>query len=208
MEFRVQKKDALATQLASLDLSADAATKVTARLTFLGRTGFPAGVNTGRGFRGGYSLDQFWQIVLLFHLQRVGIGLTPAIELIRTSWPLASSAIWLSFSRSTKLGLRYYWIIKPAPLQGLDEFEARKEEESQGSIITFGLHDNDPLQTALSAQDAAHVCLIDATSVVDKALKGFRQIGDANLVRDLEDAHRQQQSAATAALRHALRDRS
>lgn len=208
MQFRIQKKYAMAALLASLNLNAEAAGKLAARITFVGRSGFPAGVNSGRVFRGGYSFDQFWQLVLLFHLQRAGIGLAPAIALVREGWPIASSAIWSSFSGSGGLGLRFFWIVKPAPLHGFEEFQAQNADESHGHIITIALEGDEALQEVLPAEFGTHFCLIDASAVVTKAREGFARLGDAELMRDLENAHRHQQTATTAVLRAELQVRT
>jgi hypothetical protein len=162
MNARVSKAAAVIALLASLGLGLEDRRKLEARLSFIGRSGFPEGVNAGRGFRGGYTFEQFWQIFMLLHLQRLGLPLGAAIKLVQTHWVVASAPIDLAFEDSSDdLQMTFFWVFKPT--------EALPGDESvtKGSFSTLGLLPGQALQEEVSG--GAHFAAIDASAVIRKA---------------------------------------
>lgn len=162
MDARVSKASAVTALLASLGLGLEERRKLEARLSFIGRSGFPEGVNTGRGFRGGYTFEQFWQIFMLLHLQRLGLPLGAAIKLVKTHWVLASAPIDLAFEDAANdLQMVFFWVVEPAEALPGDESVTR------GSFSTLGLLPGQALQEEING--GAHFAAINASAVIRKA---------------------------------------
>lgn len=183
MSARVSKAAAVTALLASLDLGSEERRKLEARLSFIGRAGFPEGVNTGRGFRGGYTFEQFWQLFMLLHLQRLGLPLGSAIKLVQAHWALASGPIDLAFEDSAnQLQMTFYWVFQP------NEALPGDESVTKGSFGTFGLLPGEALQDKVPV--GPHFAAINAMAVIGKAARALTTAGDPNVQDDLVAAHR------------------
>ena len=184
MDARITKKAAITALLAGLDLSSELRKKLEARIAFIGRAGFPHGINTGRGFRGGYTFEQFWQLFLLLQLQQLGLPLSAALKLVHTHWGLASGPISIAFDDPTgKLGMRFYWIYLPAIGLPGDQTAAA------GVIETIALKRGEALQEIELLASATHFAIIDASAVIAKAANAISEATDPELRNQLLEAH-------------------
>lgn len=61
--------------------------KLKARIKKIQREGIPMGTNVGKGPRVRYSLDQFFQLIVVLELAELSISLTTASEFVRYYWP-------------------------------------------------------------------------------------------------------------------------
>lgn len=199
MDYRIKKAAALNAIAATLGLSSAAVSKLDIRVGFVARGGFPDDLAKGRGFRGGYTLKQFWQLVLLFNLQRAGITLSQALQAAQSNWPLASSAIWTVMEDVPGVA---YWVVHVPVLAGMEDFSVASNIEPK--IYTLILADGVPLQAELAALDIINFSAVNASEVVRTALTALQ--GEA-LGFNLHEAHQSWQNAATNSLRSMLKGR-
>lgn len=71
-----------------------------ARVNKVQRAGVPIGTNVGKGPRVRYSLDQFFQLLIVLELAELSISLTNAARMVHEEWPgsptsLAPAHAWL-----------------------------------------------------------------------------------------------------------------
>lgn len=193
MDARVSKAAAVTALLASLDLGLEDRRKLEARLSFIGRSGFPDGVNAGRGFRGGYTFEQFWQLFMLLHLQTLGLPLGGAIKLVQAHWGLASAPIDLAFEDAANdLQMTFFWVVGPAKALPGDE------SVSKGSFSTLGLLPGQALQEEVNG--GAHFAAINASAVIRKATSALAT--DADAKAELIAAHRLWRQEVNSQLRN------
>jgi hypothetical protein len=173
-DFRISKKVVLAVSQRVLGVPVSSHTKFETRLMLLNRLGFPDGVNAGRGYRGGYTIGQFWQLVLAFRLMKLGIGLSRLVEIINESWDIAYYAVAQSLPGSTFPDRQFWWIVEPI---GLDDLNLETERKKFGagfaeprSIQTLALSEHDSLQDHAREQHLTEFLAIDAKRVVDDVL--------------------------------------
>ncbi|WP_338503678.1 hypothetical protein V6R86_08420 [Sphingomonas kaistensis] len=187
--------------LASLGLAPAERKKLEARLAFIGRTGFPAGINAGRGYRGGYTYEQFCQIFMLLHLQRIGLSLGSAIKVVQAHWALACAPIDIAFQNaSDQLQLTFYWVFQP------DEALPGDESVSNGTFNVYGLGPGESLEEKVAL--GPHFAAINATAVIAKADTALKTALDPSVRDDLVEAHRLWKGELSASLRKHMKSKS
>lgn len=169
MKSNVSKQLTVRALHSSLRPAGDVTGKIQNRLDVLNRMAFPIGWVGGKGFRGGYTVEQFWQLVMVFHVMRTGVATGAAVEMVRESWALAHTPIMNAVAE--RRSDRSFWVLRPAGLPELEPFV--ETGMPQRSIETFVLEPHSKLQDALAAWDLTHCSLIDANQVVRAAMEGL-----------------------------------
>jgi hypothetical protein len=131
LEFRLQKTAVLHAIAASLGHNNPDFSRIRSRQQLLGRMGYPEGANTGRGYRGGYDLEQLFKLVFCFQMLRFDFALSRTITVAKQSWPIARSAVVHSLQGHSIPGRTFYWVGEPPRL---DDFKT--ETVKGGPIAT------------------------------------------------------------------------
>ena len=184
-DYRIAKKALVASLEHTHRMPTTARTKLETRLMVLARTAFPEGVRAGRGFRGGYSVDQFWQIILAFQMIEIGVPVHRIAQMVNESWDIAYLAIAKSLPDHTIEGMRFWWMIEPAGLSDFDlQTERRTKSELVGSvrpIETIGTAAGETLEIGANNRGLRVFSVVDATAVVRDVLEA---LGDPALEID------------------------
>lgn len=174
MEIRLQKNAVLKAIGSSLNAFPEAEKLLRNRLMLLTRLGFPAGVNTGRGFRGGYDIDQFWKTILAFQVLQMAVPLSRTIQIVEESWDIAHSAIAYSLPGQGLDGMTFHWLVEPA---GFPDFPLDRKADGRGNwhrpIETIGIDDGAGVLGTPQLNEVKKYSVINASMVVDDALEAL-----------------------------------
>ena len=169
-DYRISKRAIVASVGATLRPHPSAAAKLETRLKLLNRLGFPHGVNAGRGFRGGYTLDQLWQVVLAFRVLKFAVPLSRTIEIVNESWDIAYAAIANSLPGRRLAEHSFYWLIDPPGLSDLDLEPSPGTSGWTRPIETIALEDGQTVHDVAVLRNLADYGVINASAVVDDVL--------------------------------------
>ena len=173
-DFRIPKRGVVTAVTASLGLDQSDESMIATRLLMFTRLGFPAGSSVGRGYRGGYTPDQFWKLILAFQLLEMGVALSRAIAMVNESWDLAYLAISHSLPDHGDPDRSFVWLAAPA---GLQEPNLDRDGPENGSwnrpILTMSFEHG---QSAIGIAELANVrkyTVINARIIVQDALEAL-----------------------------------
>jgi hypothetical protein len=175
IDYRLSKNALLASIAASLKAGEGGIPKILSRMMLLNRVGYPHGINTGRGYRGGYDLEQVWQTIFAFQLMKFDVPHSRTIKIANASWSIARSAIAHSLPGSSIPGLTFYWIGEPSRLSEMEgevrTSSAPENEALHSPVMTWAMQPGQALQdVALREYHLEDGWWINVQQLVDRVL--------------------------------------
>lgn len=134
----------------------DERARFVARVNKVQRAGVPVGTNKGKGARVRYTLDQFFQMLVVLELAELSISLNNAAEMVLREWPhftvsLAIAHAWLGREENESILL----LASASELEGFSEqphHMAARDAEARRFLVSAPDRPSDGLGMATAGQ--------------------------------------------------------